>query len=180
MYELSDGKCIPLNYEDIVVAVFRKYPEDFHLRGYPEYPDATDINKPLYGSLKKKGFIVSGGKKFQLTELGLRIAKDLQGKLKTGRKRLPRDLEKEIYRIENSEGFRLFLEGKVEKLIDSDFYDYLGITVSTPKNIILGRLSLIKTAVETLADFNYDPLAKKIQEFHELMVTRFKKEIPKR
>lgn len=180
MFELCNDESVPLNYEDIVVAAFKKYPEDFHLRGYPQYPDSADISKPLYTTLKKKGYVVSGGKKFQLTELGLRVAKDLQGKLKTGLNRLPRDLEKEINRIKYSEGFELFFEGKEEKLIDSDFYDYLGVTVSTPKNIFLGKLHLIKTAIETLSDISDDPITQKLQQFHKLMITKFKKEIPKR
>jgi len=180
MYELSNAQSVPLNYEDIVVAAFKKYPEDFHLRGYPQFPDSADISKPLYTSLKKKGYVISGGKKFQLTELGLWIAKELKGKLKSGAKRLPRDLEKEINRIKNSEGFQLFLEGKEDKLIDSDFYDYLAVTVSTPKNLFLGKLNLIKTAIETLDDLNDDPMTQKLQDFHKLMITKFKNEIPKR
>lgn len=180
MYELSEAQNVPLNYEDIVVAAFNKYPEDFHLRGYPHYPDSADISKPLYTTLKKKGYVISGGKKFQLTELGLRAARELQGKLKSGIKRLPRDLEKEINRIKNSEGFQLFLEGKEEKLIDSDFYDYLGVTVSTPKNIFLGKLNLIKTAIKTLKELNDEPTTRELQKFHKLMITKFKNEIPKR
>lgn len=178
MYELCDAQNTPLNYEDIVVAAFDKYPEDFHLRGYPHYPDSADISKPLYTTLKKKGYVISGGKKFQLTDLGLRIAKELQGKLKSGIRRLPRDLEKEINRIKNSVGFQLFLDGKEEKLIDSDFYDYLGVTVSTPKNIFLGKLNLIKTAISELKDFSDDSITTELQKFHKLMMSKFKNEIP--
>ena len=41
MYELCKGAPQALLYEDIVVAAFKKYPEDFQLRGYPEYPDSS-------------------------------------------------------------------------------------------------------------------------------------------
>lgn len=34
MYELCRGDATALQYEDIVVAAFKRYPEDFQLRGY--------------------------------------------------------------------------------------------------------------------------------------------------
>lgn len=41
LYQMSGGKKTTLKYEDIVVMLFKKYPADFHLKGYPEYPDAA-------------------------------------------------------------------------------------------------------------------------------------------
>ena len=47
-------------YEDIVVGLFKRYPEDFHLKGYPEYPDIADsIARTLY-EFKKRTYC--GGK----------------------------------------------------------------------------------------------------------------------
>jgi hypothetical protein len=47
MYDLCGGESKPLQYEDIVVAAFKRYPEDFQLRGYPQYPDSSDPRKQI-------------------------------------------------------------------------------------------------------------------------------------
>lgn len=36
MFDLCGGEMKPLQYEDIVVEAFKKYSEDFQLRGYPQ------------------------------------------------------------------------------------------------------------------------------------------------
>ena len=40
LYEMSQAKHSTFKYEDVIVTLFKKHPEDFHLRGYPEYPDS--------------------------------------------------------------------------------------------------------------------------------------------
>lgn len=63
MLRLSEGSSRALEYEDIVVQAWKLFPEDFGLRKYVgEYPDASDIHKPLYGPLKERGFVLSGNK----------------------------------------------------------------------------------------------------------------------
>ncbi len=55
----------------------------------------------------------------------------------SGRKsavRLTRDKEIELQRIYRTEAFRLFVEGKIEDILDTDFYAYLGVTVRTGEN----------------------------------------------
>ncbi len=55
MYALTDGETRMLSYEDIVVKAFELFPDEFALRGYPNFPDASDIHKPLYGPLRRAG-----------------------------------------------------------------------------------------------------------------------------
>ena len=65
-------------YEDLVLQAWRDYPEAFSLRNHPEYPDASDIHKKLYQSLRSNGFVVSlGNKFFRLTEEGVANASAL-------------------------------------------------------------------------------------------------------
>jgi hypothetical protein len=69
MFQLSDGTNKPLEYEDIVVKSWELFPDEFGLRKYVhKYPDSSDQHKPLYGPLKDKGYVLSGNKKFRLTE----------------------------------------------------------------------------------------------------------------
>jgi hypothetical protein len=65
-------------YEELVLQARRDYPEAFSLRNHPEHPDASDIHKRLYQTLKPAGLIVSvGSKVFRLTEAGVNRAKEL-------------------------------------------------------------------------------------------------------
>ena len=88
MYELSEGDSKPLHYEDIVVAAFRHHPQDFQLRGYPEFPDSSDLHKPLY-AMKRDGLVRSASdKSFLLTARGLEVARELVGVEEAPRDRL--------------------------------------------------------------------------------------------
>ncbi len=102
MFELSKGDSKPLQYEDIVVSAFHRYPEDFQLRGYPQYPDSSDIHKPLY-SMKRDGLVRSANKSFQLTPHGLDVARTLLNVAGLARDRLTKPEENEINRILRSQ-----------------------------------------------------------------------------
>jgi Ca2+-binding EF-hand superfamily protein len=66
--------------------------------------------------------------------------------------KLSRFANKEIERIRKTEGFQLFLEGKTEKINDTDFYTYLGVTPRTAKSDFIGRLNTVKEAVKELEE----------------------------
>src|SRR6059036_1321627 len=121
MYELCQGDATALQYEDIVVAAFKRYPEDFQLRGYPEYPDSSDIHKPLY-EMKRAGLVRAANKTFQLTAQGIEVARQLMHSSASDKKRLTKAEEGEINRIVNSAAFQLFQEGRQDSILDTDFY----------------------------------------------------------
>lgn len=72
----SGGTTDAVPYEEIVIASWRRFPGRFSLRNHPEYPDASDQHKQLYGSLKRAGFVtaIEGAKAFRLTDRGLEQA----------------------------------------------------------------------------------------------------------
>ncbi len=180
LYELAGGANRLVKYEDLVVKAFRTYPEVFQLRGYPKHPDSSDIHKPLYGSLKRKGFVLAAGKTFALTESGAIAAQMLLGvdsKCQTGARasRLPRDVEAELDRIRLCAAFRLFAEGRSEDILDTDFLAYLGVTVRTPRNDFLGRLSIVSRAVDAARDARRDPVDAAVVELHGLLLRKFGK-----
>jgi hypothetical protein len=184
MFLLSNGTSKELKYEDIVVKAYEMFPDDFALRGHPKYPDASDIHKPLYGPLKRAGFVLSAYKMFRLTEKGLAEAERLTRAYKavssdeflgTGKgDRLDRPSATELQRIMESDAFRLFVEGKKDAILDTDFYSYLQTTVRTPKNEFLGRLRTVDDAVKFANAINEDPRHKFVQEFHQYMKERFR------
>ena len=144
MFKLSSGQPKPLKYEDIVVKAFEMFPKEFALRGYPNFPDSSDIHKPLYGPLKRQGLIRSANKMFALTPRGVEIAKQLielagaslEEVMSDGR-RITRTQQAEVERMLTSEAHKLFANAESGRILDTDFYRFIGCTVRTPRNEFL-------------------------------------------
>lgn len=179
MYDLSKGTTKPLLYEDIVVGAFRKYPEDFQLRGYPEYPDSSDIHKPLY-KMKTQGLVRAANKSFELTPQGIEVASRLIHSNQGNKDRLTKPEENEINRIVGSSAFRLFNEARKNEILDTDFYEYLAVTVRTNKGDFIGRLKNVENAVNSLVQKKGDLFSNKIKELHQFLIIRFNEEIEAR
>lgn len=185
LYRLSKGTKIKMRYEDIVVKLFKDYPNEFNLKGYKEYPDSGDlVHKPLYDA-KKRGLVNAGNKIFSLTDRGLEVARRIKsatdGKEIRSDNRLSRYAEKEVNRILNLEGFKnIFLGENKGKILDTDFYTYVGVTVRTNRNDFAGRIETMKNMLKELKSLKADrkkPLYEKIIEYHEFLFNKFKKEI---
>jgi hypothetical protein len=179
MFELCNGKPKALSYEDIVVAAFKRYPEDFQLRGYPQYPDSSDIHKPLY-EMKRAGLIRAANKTFELTPQGLEIAHQLLHSETSDRDRLTKAEEHEINRVISSAAFRLFQDGLRDSILDTDFYEYLGVTVRTSKGDFSGRMRNVEQAVQAHIDKRSDGLSKALKELHAYLIAKFEEELDAR
>ena len=176
LYEYGKGESARIRYEDIVAGLFKKYPQDFQLKGYPEYPDSGDlIHKPLY-DFKKKGYLTAANKVFALTDRGMEVARQLNNVRESkgvSSDRFSRSTETEVARIKGLEGFSLFVEGKTNSLSDNDFYNYLGVTVRTQKNAFVGRLQTISDIVKELeSKYSKDPICLKISEYHHYLTEK--------
>jgi len=179
MHALAKGTTQPCRYEDIVVKAFEMFPEEFQLRGYPKYPDSSDIHKPLYGPLKRQGLVRAAHKNFALTEKGLTRSIDLAAGSSPGNQprekaaRLTRDMESEISRIQRSEAAKLFADGQGDKMLDTDFFSYLGVSVRTSRNDFIGRLKAVEDAVKTAAEVSPSPVHDGMLRLHGLLKTKF-------
>jgi hypothetical protein len=173
MYELSGGSKKSLKYEDIVVKAFEMFREEFSLRGYPQYPDASDIHKPLYGPLKRSGFVRSANKAFALTDQGIARAAQLGGRRGEGAERLDRAVEAELKRIVETDAFKLYVSGQAERILDTDFYGYLGTTVRTPRNDFLQQLTVVGEAVDRGSILVKDPRYPKANDLHDFLIIKF-------
>ena len=184
MHKLSKGTSDPCRYEDIVVAVFELFPSDFQLRGYPKYPDSSDIHKPLYGPLKKQGLVRTGSKMFSLTDKGLTRAreyvKDSNGAKKGEGERLTRDIQQELERLKATNAARCFFGSEKDKILDTDFYSYIGATVRTEKNDFLGRLRVVNDAVAIAVKIDPQMFHQKLKELNDYMMQRFADIVRKR
>ncbi len=182
LYKLWKQGKKKVKYEDIVVQVFSDFPSDFHLKGYPHFPDSGDaVHKPLY-DYRKRGMVTASNKMFALTHHGIEEAERL-AKIQTGHQALPsagrlgRDVQIEIERIKNLECFRLFLAGNSTEIIDADLFDYLGVSVRTSKNDFLGRVNTIRDMIDSISENKDHPLFEEMRQFHTLMMTRFSSDI---
>lgn len=179
MFELCEGRPRALQYEDIVVAAFERYPQDFQLRGYPQYPDASDVHKPLY-EMKQQGLVRSANKTFELTPRGLEVAAGFVHSAHERKDRLTKLEEAEIARIVQSAAFGLFQQGRKDAILDTDFYEYLGVTVRTSRANCLGRLSNVEHAIAAHKQKRADDLSAALHDLHEFLLSKFKAEIESR
>lgn len=187
MFRLAHGKTSSLKYEDIVVKAFELYPEEFALRGYSQYPDSSDIHKPLYGPLKRKGLIRNTQKTFSLTDKGVEVAKRLDGAAPTQNaaspvERLDRASKRELDRMLTSDAFRFFQSRTPEKILDTDFYAFIGSTVRTPRNDFIGRMNTAADAIKLAGKLAHPDkiIAKELASAWHDLQERFKQEIHRR
>lgn len=187
MHTLSKGTTEPIKYEDIVVTAFRLFPADFALRGYPQFPDSSDVHKPLYARLKSGGFVRGAEKSFALTPRGVQEARTLMeggAKAEDARdgRRLTRDKEDEVERMLVSDAVRLFDEGKRDRILDTDFYAFIGCTVRSEKKVFLGRLKTTEAAIKGASQIEWPTAAKAtlLAEVWAVLKAKFEPMIAKR
>ncbi len=133
LYRLSGESSSAISYEDIVVEAYKTYPDDFALRGYPSYPDASDIHKPLYNSLKARGLVRVSNKTFRLTDAGEHVAEKLLGSSSEPALgvRLTRKQAQAVARYTRSAAAELVTTGQEDQLIDVDCQRFYGFAAWT-------------------------------------------------
>jgi hypothetical protein len=142
-------------YEDIVVRAWQLFPQEFGLRGYVEdYPDSSDLHKPLYGPLKRDGYVRVRNKKFGLTEAGLAIAEELRRPDSGGgaTSRVRRDQLIEVERLAKKPAVGLVQNEQAAELLDTDLYDFYGVTVRTKPADFAGRVTTVDRAIDAAVE----------------------------
>lgn len=180
LLKLSSGTKKNLKFEDIVVELFKEFPKDFHLKGYNKYPDSGDsIKRPLY-TLRDSGILTARNMIFALTDKGIDMANKIKGgiakkEIQTN-ENFDRYIEKEIRRIKNLNSLELFLEKHLDDILDTDFFDYLGVSVKVGRMDFKSRVNVMQDVAKVLK--NQDEKQFNIlYKFHNFMFKKFKKEI---
>src|SRR3989338_4073204 len=127
IYELDKNKLNikKITKEEMVIKVWKMFPSDFCIKGYPQYPNA-DISKYVT-KLFKENLLKGSFYNYIITPKGIEYAKAIS----SGTKNKPavkvlsssREIEVEINRIKNSKIFKLFLKGERD-FLESDFFDF--------------------------------------------------------
>jgi hypothetical protein len=142
LFELSRERTHAISYEDLVVAAYKLYPDDFSLRGYPQYPDASDIHKPIYNHLRPQGLVRVSQKTFVLTDAGKAKAELLLSPdaSQNNAGRLSRSESQAKGRYLASDAARLVRDESSDDLIDTDSQRFYGFAAwSKPRDAAARR-----------------------------------------
>jgi len=149
---------IELSLENIIVGTYKLFPTKFSLVGYPEYPDATRVEKCLWrckGS--KRNWI--GGKTphgYQTNEktksIASRVEVQLKGSTPEPQRRAYRIRRKEniIRETITSPAYLKFTSGKQETVTEADFCYLLQGTLDSSHEILRENLLSLKRVAEEL------------------------------
>jgi hypothetical protein len=179
LYRLSPAGPKVVTYEDIVVKAWTLYPDDFGLRGYAKlHPDASDIHKRLYNSLKSKGWVSSAGqKKFSLTLTGWDRASSFfsagSGAPAEAAGRAERTAKLEIEHLEKSAAASLYMAGTKEEILDTDFFDFYRTSVRATPQEFESRLAVVEYALRE-AEQTKRPTAPALRDVDKFLREQFK------
>ncbi len=136
--------------EDLVVEAFKLFPNDFSLKGHPEYPDNNSVLTLLMGRnarLIVTGWLQkTGTKKYRLTPKGLddlearrpgvaRSAGESNGPVRSERKR-----EEALGQLFQSDAFELFRNEKGDSVTFHQFCRFLGLAAPDKWQKIQGKI----------------------------------------
>ena len=176
VYVLTAGNGTRTTFEDIVAKAFELFPKRFSLRGYPHWPDSAVVNKSWLRSRTDKKYIVGSVKDgFRLTQRGLQVARQVEGKLQEepakGSQKLESELRTKSGRLlrslERSASFlRYKKSGNLKHMEESDLFDVLLAMPDAPPRRLCSNLEQFKDAASL---YNH----KEINEFLDGLETRF-------
>ncbi len=176
MLEMTSSTKKILIYEDILIKTFEKYPEVFHLKGYKHYPDTVILMRELY-NLVPEGFVRIKKRQCVFTELGIHKALEIKEELPNRSIRSKSDddmnlIRNKILRILNLQGFKLFLEGNQQKILDVDFYEFFGTSVRTSRIDVASNIKQTNTMIKLYSQFDRK-LSSDMIEYSNFLITSF-------
>ncbi len=143
-----------ITVEDVAVELWKKYPSEFCMRGYPQYPN-VDIQKYIT-KLLENNYIIGGVSGYKITQKGIDHSKSLIDTKNNNKKdiintkEIPRFVEIELDRIIKSKIYKYYSENKsitTLSFVESDYFDFLGTSSRSlntkDKNIFLSRYNAI-------------------------------------
>lgn len=137
-----------ISAEDIVAACFLLFPKRFELRGYPQWPDSTVVNK-RWIDCRNRGFIKgSTAQGFRLTPDGLRVSERVE-KILLGKRKVKEKTNTElrtragrfVRSLEQSDAFNLYVrDGDVDSVSEFDFRNMLLCTMESSASTLQSNL----------------------------------------
>lgn len=154
-----NSRMIEATFENIVVALYKMFPEEFALVGFHEFPDSSRVNRQLLHCRPKyKGYLIGGIRQgWVLTEKGLLAAEEAKHFLEDsvlatskGRKtRKQKERSKPIHFVEEilrSRAYEKYRGGLNDQIGDVELYDLLHSNPDTP-------IPIVETNIEKLESY---------------------------
>ncbi|MBV6393024.1 MAG: hypothetical protein KPEEDBHJ_02254 [Anaerolineales bacterium] len=156
IYRVSQmvGNRIP--FEDLVIQVWKDYPEQFSLRNHPEHPDSYRVYNRIYTTLITERWLVSLRKQvYRLTDKGIDIARELESRSSVKDKEgmikpnsLTRDEEEFFNHAVRSRALAAWKQNKKADLIDYDARLFFQFSTGTPVRERKRKLENARDAIE--------------------------------
>lgn len=182
---------IECTFENLVVVLFKFFPEKFSLVGYPEYPDSARVHNSidLHCRPKYKDFAVGSKRRgWKLTDKGLSAAEEAAMILESSK---PQKLQlkgkavtpglkqrtKAVYfvkEIQNSEVFERYTAGNKDEISKYDVCDLLHGTLDTPPSILQKNLDRLIDYTDIMIKTEPSELHRQIKEFLLYIKTRWR------
>ena len=166
-------------YEELVLQAWRDFPQAFSLRNHPEHPDASDIHKRIYQTLKPAGLVVAlGNKVFRLTDSGIAEARVLLAAIEDQPSsavkptRLARDEQVFVERALSSRAFATWQSGEPDKLIDYDARMFFQFSTGTAMAERQLRRNFARDAINKAAAIGVDR-ADELSELADFLIEKF-------
>ncbi|MFH0989226.1 MAG: hypothetical protein V1799_04320 [bacterium] len=165
-----------LSLENIIIASFKLFPKKFSLIGYPEFPDATRVEKCLWRCKGKRRCWI-GGKTphgYSLTGKGnliyTQVEKLLLSETKHNKKVISQTRRKELIIVEviSSRAYQKFVQNRGENITDAEFCSVLQGTLDSLKENLKENLYSMKNIANEL-DRN------DVAKFLDFLESRFSK-----
>lgn len=164
-----------LSLENIIVGAFILFPNKFSLFGYPEYPDATRVEKSLWrckennrrwiGGKTRHGYKVINRTRVIAEkiakQLSVPISKQRKGRFNSsGRRKISI-----IRELENSSAYVKYKNNDIESINESDFCYLLQGTLDSSKETLRANLDAMK---EIIQEVDKDDLKKFILDMENM------------
>jgi hypothetical protein len=139
--------------EDLIVQAHREFPNDFSIKGYPDYPNSNAVLTQIMG--KKAPLIVrgwlekTGAKQYRLTPKGLhdlnQMDSDGDGTVSV---HIERVLEESLGSLLTSSAYDLFKAGQKDQITFHQFCRFAGLSARDKWQKVAGKLSSLEHLVQ--------------------------------
>lgn len=137
--------------EDLAVQAHKMFPQDFSLKGHPEYPDSNVVFIQVMG--RKAPLIIrgwlekTGTKQYRLTAKGADDLNRLEGYQSTGNVRLGRPLEDGLARLLTSAACELYAAGREQEITFHQFCRFSELSARDRWQKVRGKLTSLEHLV---------------------------------
>ena len=169
---LLEKKEIEPTFDNVVMAVFKLFPERFSLIGFPHYPDAKRVHDCLWHCTYKTKHWLDGNAKsgFRLSKKGQYILEEtfskMKGKIKVGKVFDTKVKRKEVFFIDwikKTGAFKKYTNGKGDSISEVEVREFLRVSNEASKDIMRQNLEKYRGYVRKIGD----PLVEEFLKFIE-------------